>query len=218
MKTTITFLILFSIQLFAGIGVGYSGTGALPVELISFNAKQNQSAVELLWVTATEVGNYGFDVERAYLNQKSTQAIWEKIGFIGGHGNSDSRMSYSFTDNKPLNAKSQYRLKQIDKSGAFKYTNSIEVEFVTLKYYLARNFPNPFNPSTLITYSIPEASNVVLKVYNVLGKLMTTLVNENKEAGIYTVNFDAAGLSDGIYFYKIQAGNFVKTMKMLLLK
>jgi len=215
MKTTITFLFIFSIRLCAGIGIGYSGVGALPIELTSFTAKQSINGVELQWVTATEVSNYGFDVERANAGK---DAIWEKIGFISGHGNSNSPTNYSFIDIKSVNAKSQYRLKQIDKNGSFNYTKSVEAGVVILKYDLAQNFPNPFNPSTLITYSIPVSSNVVVKVYNVLGKLMTTLVNENKEAGSYTVNFDAAGLSNGIYFYKIQAGNFAKTMKMLLLK
>jgi hypothetical protein len=107
-----------------------------------------------------------------------------------------------------LSGKSQYRLKQIDKDGAFKYSNAVEVVSVILKYDLAQNYPNPFNPTTLITYSIPKSSNVIVKVYNVLGKLITTLVNENQEAGIYKVNFDARGLSNGIYFYKIQAGNY----------
>ena len=218
MKVIITSLFLFSIQLFAGIGVGYSGVESLPVELTSFTAKQSVSSVELRWATATEVSNFGFDIERANLGSQNNQTNWEKIGFIKGHGNSNSPNNYSFIDSKPLSGKSQYRLKQIDKNGAFKYSNTIEVGTVILKYDLAQNYPNPFNPSTLITYSIPKSSFVVLKIYNVLGKQITTLVNENQEAGIYKVNFDAGSLSNGVYFYKIQAGNFVEIKKMLLLK
>jgi len=218
MKKLITFLILFSIQLSAGIGIGYSNIGTLPVELTSFTAKQCVTGIELLWATATEVSNYGFEIERAYLLLPNDKTIWEKIGFISGHGNSNSPNNYSFIDNKPLSGKSQYRLKQINKDGAFKYTKIIEVVSVILKYDLAQNFPNPFNPSTLITYSIPTSSNVILKIYNVLGKLITTLVNENQEAGSYKVNFDAGVLSNGIYFYKIQAGNYTAVKKMLLLK
>src|ERR1035441_7057404 len=218
MKVIITSLFLFSIQLFAGIGVGYSDVGSLPVELTSFTAKQSVSGVELYWVTATEVNNFGFDVERSYLLSPNDKTIWVKIGFISGHGNSNSPNNYSFIDNKPLSGKSQYRLKQIDKNGAFKYTKIIEVVSVILKYDLAQNFPNPFNPTTVITYSIPTSSNVMVKVYNVLGKLITTLVNENQEAVIYKVNFDANGLSNGVYFYKIQAGSYTSVKKMLLLK
>ena len=218
MKVIITSLFLFSIQLFAGIGVGYSDVGALPVELTSFTAKQSVNGIGLQWETATEVSNFGFDIERASLVTQNNQTNWEKIGFISGHGNSNSPNNYSFIDNKPLSGKSQYRLKQIDKDGAFKYSKTIEVASVILKYDLAQNFPNPFNPTTVITYSIPTSSNVMVKVYNVLGKLITTLVNENQEAGIYKVNFDANGLSNGVYFYKIQAGSYTSVKKMLLLK
>ena len=215
MKVIITFLFLFSIQLFAGIGVGYSTVGVLPVELTSFTAKQSAGNVELSWVTATEVNNFGFDLERASAGK---DAVWMKIGFISGHGNSNSPNDYNFIDNKPLNGKSQYRLKQLDNNGAFKYSKTVEVAAVILKYDLAQNYPNPYNPSTIITYSIPTSSNVIVTVYNMLGELMKTLVNENQEAGYYKINFDAGSLSNGVYFYKIQAGNFASTKKMLLLK
>ncbi|MDR3625632.1 MAG: T9SS type A sorting domain-containing protein [Ignavibacteriaceae bacterium] len=215
MKTTITLLIFFSIQLCAGIGIGYSAAGSLPVELTSFTANQGSGNVDLYWVTATEVNNFGYEIERA---NAVKEAIWEKIGFISGHGNSISPNNYSFKDNKPLSGKSQYRLKQIDQVGVFKYSNTVEVAAVILKYDLAQNYPNPFNPSTLITYSIPTSSNVIVTVFNMLGELIKTLVNENQEAGIYKVNFDAGSLSNGVYFYKIQAGNFASTKKMLLLK
>jgi hypothetical protein len=218
MKMLIAYLFLFSIQLLAGIGIGYSSVGSLPVELTSFTAKQSVNGVELRWATATEVSNFGFQIERAYLSTQNNQTNWEKIGFINGHGNSNSPNNYSFIDDKPLSGKSQYRLKQIDKDGAFKYSSTVEVVSVSLKYDLAQNYPNPFNPSTLITYSIPASSNVVINVYNVIGELIKTLVNQYQEAGIYKVNFDAGSLSNGVYFYKIQSGNFVEIKKMLLLK
>jgi len=205
MKTTITLLILFSIQLCAGIGIGYSEVGTLPVELTSFTAKQSANGTELRWTTATEVNNFGFEIERAYLLNDNT--TWKKIGFIRGNGTCNSPKSYSFTESISTNAKTLYRLKQLDNNGAFKYSSTIEVGSVILKYDLSQNYPNPFNPSTLITYSIPISSNVIVKVYNVLGKLITTLVNENQEAGIYKVNFDAKSLSNGIYFYKIIDGS-----------
>jgi hypothetical protein len=93
-----------------------------------------------------------------------------------------------------------------------------DIDLAPKTYSISQNFPNPFNPSTVITYSIPVSSNVIINVYNVLGELIRTLVNENQEAGIYKVNFDAQGLSNGVYFYKIQAGNYTETKKMLLLK
>ena len=85
-------------------------------------------------------------------------------------------------------------------------------------YYLMQNYPNPFNPNTKIKYQIPEFSFVSIKVFNVLGNEIATLVNEGKPAGIYEVNFDATTLPSGIYFYKIQAGSFTETKKMMLLK
>jgi hypothetical protein len=85
-------------------------------------------------------------------------------------------------------------------------------------YNLAQNYPNPFNPITTIKYSIPESGNVSLKVYDMLGKQVASLVNEEKSRGVYSVIFDASNLSSGVYFYKLQSGSFTETKKMLLLK
>ena len=218
MKKLITVFFLLSIHLFAGIGVGYSNLGALPVELTSFTANLLGNKVELNWVTATEVRNYGFNIERFSSSTTPIQG-WEKIGFVEGHGNSNSPKSYAFTDIPQGGTKFQYRLKQIDTDGKYEYSSVVSINLNSPNQYaLNQNYPNPFNPSTVITYSIPVSSNVTLKVYDILGRLITTLVNENQQAGSYTVNFDARDLSNGIYFYKIQSGNFVAVNKMLLLK
>ncbi len=210
------FLFLFSIHLFSGIGAGTSAPSALPVELTSFTGNFNGDKVVLCWTTETEVNNYGFEIERA---SNSTISDWEKVGFVQGYGNSNSPKEYSFTDIPNKGTKFQYRLKQIDNDGKYAYSSVINIEIKVLnEYTLNQNYPNPFNPSTVITYSIPVSSKVTLTVYDVLGKFITTLVNENQEAGSYSVNFNAAGLSNGMYFYKMQSDNFVKTNKMLLLK
>ena len=86
------------------------------------------------------------------------------------------------------------------------------------EFALSQNYPNPFNPSTKISYSIQEHGNVELKVFDVLGREVVTLVNKKQKSGDYEVNFDAGNLSSGIYFYRLQSGNFVKSMKMILLK
>jgi hypothetical protein len=83
---------------------------------------------------------------------------------------------------------------------------------------LQQNFPNPFNPTTTIIYSIPKSCFVSIKVYDILGREVTTIVNENKLAGNYTVQFNAVKLTSGIYFYRMQAGDFVQTKKLILIK
>jgi hypothetical protein len=85
-------------------------------------------------------------------------------------------------------------------------------------YSLSQNYPNPFNPTTTINFSIPNSSNVSLKIYDILGNQVMTVVNEFKQAGNYSVNFDASRLSSGVYFYTITAGSFKDTKKMMLTK
>jgi hypothetical protein len=218
LKITVVSLFLFSTQIFSGIGTGTSQPGALPVELSSFTASINVSNVELRWTTETEVNNYGFEVERV-LSLTSFISNWERVGFVQGHGNSNSPKEYYFTDIPNGGTKFQYRLKQIDNDGKYAYSEVLSIDIkIPNQYILNQNYPNPFNPSTVISYSIPASSKVTLTVYDVLGKFITTLVNENQEAGSYLVNFNAAGLSNGMYFYNLQSDNFVKTNKMLLLK
>ena len=92
------------------------------------------------------------------------------------------------------------------------------VESSIKDYSLTQNYPNPFNPSTLISFSIPSENQVVLKIFNILGKEVAALVNEERPAGSYTVEFNASNLSSGIYFYRLQAGSYIETKKMQLLK
>jgi hypothetical protein len=222
MKTKVlTILFVLTISLNAGIGVGTSAEGALPVELTTFTAAATSDNVQLNWTTVTEVDNYGFEIERKNPLLNPLQGgDFEKIGFIEGHGNSNSPKEYSFVDESVFPGLYQYRLKQIDTDGSFEYSEIIEVQFgvVPTKYVLAQNYPNPFNPSTVISYSIPTASNVSLKVFDVLGKLIKTLVNQNQAAGNYKINFNAGELSNGVYFYRIESGSFIAVKKMLLIK
>lgn len=220
MKKLITCSFLLSIQLFAGIGVGESPITPLPVELTSFTAEAIGSNVVLYWVTATEIRNYGFEVERASSSTTPIQG-WEKIGFINGHGSSNSLKHYSFTDSDlSQSGHYSYRLKQIDTDGKFSYSNiaTVYINPIPDAFVLYQNFPNPFNPSTMLQYSIPISTHVLLTVFDVLGNCIKTIVNESQEAGSYEIIFNAGELSNGMYFYKIQAGDFVATNKMLLIK
>ena len=87
-----------------------------------------------------------------------------------------------------------------------------------LEFALANNYPNPFNPSTIIKYTIPKQNFVELKIYDILGREVATLVNEEKSAGNYEINFNGSKLSSGVYFYRLQAGSFVSTKKFVMLK
>jgi len=139
---------------------------------------------------------------------------------VEGSGNSNSPKEYSFVDESAQNRNYSYRLKQIDFDGKFDYSDVVEVEVNNLptEFSLSQNYPNPFNPSTNIEYSVPSSEYVSLKVYDILGNLVATLVNEKKEAGKYKVTFNASNLASGLYFYKIQAGSFNQVRKMLLIK
>src|SRR5690606_4090224 len=112
-----------------------------------------------------------------------------------------------------------YRLKQIDFDGAFEYSKVVEVNSLAdLKYDLEQNYPNPFNPTTTISYSIPENSFVTIKVFDVLGNEVASLVNEEMETGRHKIDFNAANLSSGVYYYSITAGNFTASKKFILMK
>ena len=207
-----------------------SEASPLPVELTSFTASTVENKVVLNWQTATEVNNYGFEVQRSVASGQLS--AWETIGFVDGNGNSNSVKEYSFVDASiPLSASSiSYRLKQIDNDGGFSYSDEIIVETLHVtslptEYTLEQNYPNPFNPSTTIKYSIPsnvnsETSNTKLLIFDVLGNEVATLVNGNKEPGFYEVQFDANkyGLSSGIYIYKLTTEGFTSTKKFVLMK
>lgn len=201
--------------------VRYSGSsGPLPVELTSFAAFINANSVELKWVTATEVNNYGFEIDRQPGSRQSAVGNWQKIGFVQGNGNSNSSKEYCFTDHEATFGSFAYRLKQLDNDGTFKYSETVEVTVgqVPNDYSLNQNFPNPFNPSTTIQYDIPKTSFVKISVYDILGKEIKLLVNEEKNPGHYEIIFNAKELAGGIYYYSIKAGEFSQSKKMILLK
>jgi pectin methylesterase-like acyl-CoA thioesterase len=194
--------------------------GILPVEMTSFTAKSNASSINLNWATASELNNSGFEVEKKVSASGNTKSDWSKIGFVKGNGNTSSNMKFSFTDkNISMNGKYSYRLKQIDYDGTFKYSQEISVDInKPAEFKLNQNYPNPFNPTTSISYEIPVSGKVTLKVYDVLGSEVATLVNENKETGRYQVQFGSAHLASGIYMYNLCSGTFVQTRKMILIK
>ena len=192
----------------------------LPVELTTFSASVVGENIKLNWETATEVNNYGFEVERQNIKLNDENSDWENVGFVQGYGNSNSIKQYSFIDNSiEAPGKYNYRLKQIDLDGKYEYSNIVEVNFGTNKIFeLAQNYPNPFNPTTDISFNLPTDAHVTLTIFNVLGEKVAEIVNSNIPAGYHNVTFDASELNSGIYYYKLEAGNFIQMRKMMLLK
>ena len=197
------------------------GGGVLPVELQSLTANVNNKTVSLQWTTATETNNYGFEVERTAspILTPSGGGSWTRIGFVEGSGTTNAPKSYSFVDNS-ANGKISYRLKQIDRDGNFEYSQEIEVsaDFVPKEFALEQNYPNPFNPTTAIGYQLSAFGFTTLKIYDAIGREVATLVNEVKEAGTYSVQFDGSRLSSGVYFCRMSAAAFTSVTKMTILK
>ena len=221
-----------------GIGSQYSSTGVggyqilprfitdftpvpvVPVELVSFTANMAKGTAVLSWKTATENNNSGFEVERS-LDGKN----FAKVGFVRGHGTTTKMNTYTFSDKLQNSGEFYYRLKQIDFNGTYKYSDVVKATSMVPKTFsLSQNYPNPFNPTTVINYDLPVASKVVLKVYDILGNEVATLVNKEEAAGSYQIVFNSINsannkqLSSGVYFYRIEAGNFTSIKKMMLIK
>jgi len=189
----------------------------VPVEMRSFTASVKKSSVELLWSTASELNNRGFEVERS-VNDHNSFAV---VGFVDGKGNSTEINYYSFNDNPHLSGVNQiyYRLKQVDFDGTFSYSDVVSVSYdVPAEFVLNQNYPNPFNPSTTISYFVPKESFVSIKIYDFLGREVTTLVSEMKSTGSYDLRFDASNIPSGTYFYTMTADGYASTKKMVLIK
>ena len=189
--------------------------GVLPVELASFTALVSENDVTLSWITSTELNNSGFYIER-----RDSEYIWNDIGFVEGHGTTTEIHSYTFIDNDLASGIYNYRIKQVDFDGSFEYYElNQEIDIVALNTYtLSQNFPNPFNPETKIKFNLPSSAEIIIKVYDIRGKEIKTLINEYKQAGTYEVEFNASNLPSGVYFYKMISGSYSETKKMILLR
>lgn len=191
---------------------------SVAIQLSSFTGKiGNQDEIRLAWVTQTEINNYGFDIERR--TSDSLLDHWSKIGFLPGFGTCNSIHHYYFIDQNLLPGKYNYRIKQINNDGSFEYYGIVEaVIIMPTTFVLEQNYPNPFNSLTTISFTLPSKLNVSLKIFDFLGRDMTTIISEELPAGIHSQQWNAEGLTSGIYFYKLQAGRFIQTKKLVLLK
>lgn len=195
---------------------GQMDQGTLPVELASLSSLISGNNVTLNWSTASEVNNSGFEIQRSI----SSSNDWTVAGFVAGRINSSTPSKYTYTDRNIAVGSYNYRLKQIDVNGNFEYFNLQNEVIVGIpsEFRLAQNYPNPFNPVTKIMFDIPVSGNVTLKVFDINGREVLTLVNETKNAGYYSTDFNAANVSSGIYYYTINANGFSSTKKMMVIK
>ena len=187
----------------------------VPVELTSFTASINPLGLPVLnWVTASEINNRGFEVEK-----RTVEGQFVTVGFVEGYGTTTEEQSYTYVDKSVNPGTYYYRLKQVDFDGKFEYSGEVELDVTPpLTFSLDQNYPNPFNPNTNIKFSLKEAGYVKLAVYNTLGEEISVLANGQSEAGLFEVNFDASNLSSGTYIYRLETPGFVTAKKMLLMK
>lgn len=202
-----------------GISYAMVVSGALPVELAAFNVEVAGNNVELTWTTATETDNFGFEIQRS-----GAGGPWQKVAFIPGHGTVNSPRNYSYRDAGLQPGTRQYRLKQIDTDGDFEYSQIRSISIAAPKdFLLAHNFPNPFNPSTIINFQLPNDEKVVLTIFNLRGQVVRTLLNEERKAGFQSVVWDGKDnsgriVNSGVYLCNLQAGGRTLSQKMTMLK
>ncbi|MCB9357920.1 MAG: T9SS type A sorting domain-containing protein [Calditrichaeota bacterium] len=191
----------------------------LPVEMASFDAVGMEDAVQVNWTTATEHNTSHFILDRS-----TNLNTWTTVAQLNARGESTSASNYSFTDaNVEAGTSYSYRLTVVDMDGSSTVHAQIasatpQGAATVTEFALAQNYPNPFNPETNISYTLADAATVTLKVFTVTGEEVATLVSGAQIAGSHTVAFSAAALPSGVYFYRLDAGNFTATRKMLLLK
>lgn len=200
-----------------GVRVATSWSAApLPVELSEFIGNYSGGKVFLHWATETEINNYGFEIERSTAGKPGG---WETIGFVKGSGNSNSPISYYFTDNFSRPGTFGYRLRQIDIDGKIKYPGEIRIIIPTGdELLLKQNYPNPFNPVTTISFILPERARIKLDIFDTLGRRIMPLINSERDAGAYEVKFNGSGMNSGVYFYRIESMGRIAVRKMILVK
>ncbi|MFN3871890.1 MAG: M14 family zinc carboxypeptidase [Ignavibacterium sp.] len=202
----------------------------IPVELTAFTSNVIDNDVHLEWNTATETNNKGFEIQRCVIPDKAKNLNWEIIGFVNGKGTTTEPQRYYFVDKSLINGSYSYRLKQIDFDGSFKLSDEIEVIIESPETFsLEQNYPNPFNPGTKISWQSPVSGWQTLKIYDILGNEIATLVDEFREAGSYEIEFNVTqtiNLCSGVYFYQLRLTEqssssvkvFVETKKMILMR
>lgn len=190
---------------------------SVPVELESFtSSKLDDKKVLLSWQTASELNNRGFEVQRKFKNFD-----YATIGFVDGKGTTTEKQFYNFTDSPSEDGVYSYRLKQIDFDGEFQFSNEIEINLQTVSYLvLEQNYPNPFNNRTVLRFATADTRWITLKLYDMLGREVLTVVNEILEPGLYEreINFSEYNFPTGMYFYELNDGRSTIVKKLIYMK
>ncbi|MEE9450520.1 MAG: M14 family zinc carboxypeptidase [Ignavibacteriaceae bacterium] len=191
----------------------------IPVELVSFTAESEGDKVVLMWQTATETNNSGFEIQKSEKSNVNGQTVWEKVTFVDGRGTTTEVTNYTYNDKVVKPGTYLYRLKQIDFDGTVAYSPEVEIDVTgPVEFALFQNYPNPFNPTTTIKFSLPKKANVKLIVYNAVGQVVVELINKTMEEGYHQVQFAAGDYTSGVYYYRLKTSEFTSIKKMLLLK
>ena len=205
-------------------GGGTICDGALPVTMLYFTGKiEDENSVKLEWSTSSELNNSGFQVERLRVNNSGNEE-WILAKFVPGAGTTNEPRIYNYNEVGMHKGTYKYRLKQIDFNANFEYFSLNEELIIAApkKFHLSQNFPNPSNPTSKINFQIPENAHVTIKIFNLIGEEVNTLLNEEREAGFYSVEFNGSSMASGVYLYRLSSVNsentFTKTMKLILVK
>jgi hypothetical protein len=193
----------------------------LPIQLSAFSgAPAGGGSVKLSWATVSETNSFGFYVDRRNAGEQVFATL--PGSFIHGHGTTTIPQTYTFLDRSVTTGSWYYRIRQVDLDGSVHYNDPVRVEVppadLPVSFNLDQNYPNPFNPTTTIRYALPAMSFVTLSVFNALGQQVAVLVNDTQDPGYHEVRFDGGSLASGVYFYRLKAGAFIQTRKMLLLE
>lgn len=192
---------------------GSCSGASLPVTLTNFSATPKDNDIHLSWTTSAELNNLGFEVQRSL-----DGANWSALSFVNGAGNSNIILKYSYTDEKLATGKRYYyRLKQIDIDKRFVYTPIVSATIDRVEgFALEQNYPNPARNETVIKFTLPQKAKVTLSLFDMSGRLVKVLMAESKEPGTHAVGLNAGTLTKGLYFYRLQAGEFSAVKKMTI--
>ncbi len=187
----------------------------LPVELTDIDVRANGTRIELSWTTHSEQNNAGFEVQ----HRRGSGYGFESLSFVSGHGSTDAENRYSINLDNLGYGLHTLRLKQVDFDGTFSYSPEVEVNVALTEHFaLANAYPNPFNPSTTLQFTLREAGDVELSVFDLIGRHVRTLASGYFEAGSHDVQFEAGNLPSGTYLYRLETATGPVSGTLILLK